>query len=108
MRTRELQRLTVKELHNLAEKFKVENFSGLRKQDLIREILEKQAKFVYLALGSNLGNRINNIEKAKQLLHKYNVNVIKSSSYYETKSWPNINFPKYFNISSGKFKCNAL
>ena len=61
-------------------------------------ILEKQAKFVYLALGSNLGNRINNIEKAKQLLHKYNVNVIKSSSYYETKSWPNINFPKYFNI----------
>ena len=44
MRAHELQRLTVKELHNLAEKFKVENFSGLRKQDLIREILEKQAK----------------------------------------------------------------
>ena len=61
-------------------------------------ILEKQAKFVYLALGSNLGNRKTNIEKAKQLLHKYNVNVIKSSSYYETKSWPNINFPKYYNI----------
>ena len=44
MRAHELQRLTVKELHDLAEKFKVENFSGLRKQDLIREILEKQAK----------------------------------------------------------------
>ena len=44
MRAHELQRLTVKELHNLAEKFKVENYSGLRKQDLIREILEKQAK----------------------------------------------------------------
>ena len=66
----------------------------VKKQD----ILENQAKIVYLGLGSNLGNRKNNIEKAKQFLHKYNVNVIKSSSYYETKSWPNINFPKYFNI----------
>ena len=61
-------------------------------------ILEKQAKFVYLALGSNLGNRKNNIEKAKQLLNKYNINVLKSSSFYETKSWPNYNFPKYLNI----------
>ena len=66
----------------------------VKKQD----ILEKQVKIVYLALGSNLGNRKNNIEKAKQLLHKYNVNIIKSSNYYETKSWPEINFPKYFNI----------
>ena len=61
-------------------------------------ILEKQAKFVYLALGSNLGNRKTNIEKAKQLLNKYNVNVVKFSSYYETKSWPNNNFPKFLNI----------
>ena len=44
MRTHELQKLTVKELHNLAEKFKVDNYSGLRKQDLIKEILEGQAK----------------------------------------------------------------
>jgi len=44
MRTNELQRLTVKELHELAEKFKVDSYSGLRKQDLIKEILEKQAK----------------------------------------------------------------
>ena len=63
-------------------------------------ILEKQAKFVYLALGSNLGNRKTNIEKAIQLLHKYNVNVMKSSSYYETKSWPNINFPKFSPVGS--------
>ncbi len=44
MRTHELRKLTVKELHKLAEKFKVDNYSGLRKQDLIKEILEKQAK----------------------------------------------------------------
>tara|TARA_Y100001960_G_scaffold288343_1_gene327290 strand:- start:1111 stop:2364 length:1254 start_codon:yes stop_codon:yes gene_type:complete len=44
MRTHELQKLTVKELHDMAEKLKIENFSGLRKQDLIKEILEGQAK----------------------------------------------------------------
>ena len=44
MRTHELRKLTVKELHKLAEKLKVDNYSGLRKQDLIKEILEKQAK----------------------------------------------------------------
>ena len=60
-------------------------------------ILEKQAKFVYLALGSNLGNRKKNIEKTKLLLNKCNINVVKSSSYYETMSWPNNNYPKYLN-----------
>ena len=31
MRIHELQKLTVKELHNMAEKLKIENFSGLRR-----------------------------------------------------------------------------
>ena len=44
MHSHELQKLTVKELHDMAEKQKIENFSGLRKQDLIKEILEGQAK----------------------------------------------------------------
>jgi len=44
MRTHELQRLTVKDLHKIAVDFKVENYSGLRKQDLILAILERQAK----------------------------------------------------------------
>jgi len=44
MRIHELQKLTVKGLHKLAVDFKIENYSGLRKQDLIKEILEKQAK----------------------------------------------------------------
>jgi len=62
------------------------------------DILENQAKIVYLSLGSNLGNRKINIEKAKFFLNKNNISVVKSSSYYETKSWPNNNFPKYYNI----------
>ena len=63
-----------------------------------QDILENQVKIVYLGLGSNLGNRKINLEKAKFLLNKNNIKIIKSSSYYETQSWPNINFPKYYNI----------
>ena len=44
MRTRELQRLTVKELHGICEKIGFKENSGLRKQDLIKSILQSQAK----------------------------------------------------------------
>ena len=63
-----------------------------------QDILEKQAKIVYLGIGSNLGNRIKNIEDAKLRLFKNNINILKSSSYYETLSWPNPNHPKFYNI----------
>ena len=60
---------------------------------------ENQVKIVYLALGSNLGSKVMNIEKAKLLLLKNNIQIIQSSNYYETYSWPNKNFPKYQIIS---------
>ena len=63
-----------------------------------QDILEKQAKTVYLGIGSNLGNRIKNIEDAKLRLFENNINISKSSSYYETLSWPNPNHPKFYNI----------
>jgi len=44
MRTRELQRLTVKELHGICDKIGFKDYSGLRKQDLITSILQSQAK----------------------------------------------------------------
>lgn len=53
---------------------------------------------VYIGIGSNLGNRIDNIEKAKYFLNLNGVNIIKSSSYYETLSWPDIKNPKFVNI----------
>ncbi len=62
------------------------------------DILESQAKLIYLGLGSNIGNRINNLENAKFLLNSNNVIIKKTSSYYESKSWPNERFPKYLNI----------
>ncbi len=61
-------------------------------------MLEKQANIVYLGIGSNLGNKIYNIEKAKAILTENNIKIIKSSSYYETVSWPDINNPKFNNI----------
>ena len=53
---------------------------------------------VYIGIGSNLGNRINNIEKAKYYLNQSGINIIKSSSFYETLSWPDQKMPKYINI----------
>ena len=63
-----------------------------------RDILENQAKFVYLGIGSNLGNRIRNIEIAKFKLHLNNIKILKSSSYYESLSWPDPKKPKFINI----------
>ena len=63
-----------------------------------QDILENQAKCIYLAIGSNLGNRINNIEKAKFKLFQLGIVIVKSSSYYESLSWPNTKNPKFLNI----------
>ena len=62
------------------------------------DILENQAKFIYLGIGSNLGNRISNIEKAKYLLIENGINLISVSGYFETSSWPNPKNPKFINI----------
>ena len=37
MKTRELQRLTVKELHKKTSALGIKDFSGLKKQELIKE-----------------------------------------------------------------------
>ena len=77
----------------------------MKKQD----ITENQAKKVYLALGSNLGNKRKNLELAKFHLNQLGINILKTSKYYKTKSWPNKNFPDFINIilivnSSYKFR----
>ena len=59
---------------------------------------ENRVKTIYLGIGSNLGSRIANIEKAKSLLLENNINFVSISSYYETPSWPNPKNPKFINI----------
>ena len=63
-----------------------------------RDILENQVKSIYLGIGSNLGNRKKNIESAKFQLIQNNIIILKSSSYYESLSWPNPKKPKFLNI----------
>ena len=66
----------------------------MKKQD----ISENLVKTVFLSIGSNIGNRKFNIQKTKYLLEINNVKILKTSNIYESLSWPNKNFPKYYNI----------
>ena len=57
-----------------------------------------QVNSVYLAFGSNLGDRKNNLNKALNLLKKENIVIKKKSNLYRSKSWPNENFPEFINF----------
>jgi len=62
------------------------------------DTLENRAKIAYLGIGSNLGNRLNNINIAKAKFEFKNIKIIQGSSNYETLSWPRIQNPKFINI----------
>ena len=66
----------------------------MKKQDT----LENQANFAYIAIGSNLGNKIYNIETAKFELKKFKIQILKTSSNYISESWPDTSMPRYINI----------
>ena len=68
----------------------------MKKQDLLGNQVNKDT--VYLGVGSNIGNRFRNIELAKYYLNINNIKILKSSSYYESLSWPNPKNPKFINI----------
>ena len=85
----------------IKEQLKKVEIGTVKRQD----ILENQAKIVFLGIGSNLGQRKINIEKAKFLLAEYSLDFISVSSYYETPSWPDSSKPKFLNIIL-KLKCN--
>ena len=61
-------------------------------------MLEKQAKIVFLGIGSNLGNKKKNIELTKIKLKNNNISIVKSSKNYQTPSWPNKKNPKFINV----------
>ena len=65
----------------------------MKKQD----ILENQVNLAYLSLGSNLGDKINNLNKSIDLIQKEEILIKKTSKFYSTKSWPNENFPHFIN-----------
>ena len=63
-----------------------------------QDTLENRVNYIYLAIGSNLGNRKDYIEKAKFKLSQNKVFILKSSNFYESLSWPNPKDPKFLNI----------
>ena len=66
---------------------------------------ENQVNSVFLAIGSNLGNKKLNIEKAKFKLNSINnIKVLCCSSFYKTESWPNKKKPFFLNVV---IKCNT-
>ena len=62
-----------------------------------QDILESRHNTIILALGSNLGNRVDNIEKTKFHLSHFCYS-LKVSKLYETPSWPNQSNPKFLNL----------
>ena len=66
----------------------------MKKQD----ISENLVNLAYLAIGSNLGSKIRNIEITKVELEKYKIKILKSSSNYISESWPDSSMPNYINI----------
>ncbi|MDK2886157.1 MAG: 2-amino-4-hydroxy-6-hydroxymethyldihydropteridine diphosphokinase [Thermosipho sp. (in: thermotogales)] len=61
-------------------------------------ILEKVVGKIFLGLGSNLGNKIENLVNALKELKKNGIEILKISSLYETKPYGYTNQEKFFNI----------
>ena len=61
-------------------------------------MFENQVNFIYLGIGSNLGDRKKNIEQAKYKLVEKNIKILELSNYYESVSWPDPKNPKFLNI----------
>ena len=62
-----------------------------------QDTLENLVNTSYLAIGSNIGNRKNYINKAKYYINNLPIHIVKSSRIYETPSWPNSKDPKFYN-----------
>ena len=51
----------------------------------------------FLLIGGNMGNREENLEKAKSLIQQYCGKITKSSSLYETAAWGKTDQPAFLN-----------
>lgn len=57
----------------------------------------KLVQGIYLLIGTNLGERVQNLAKARQLLAETAGKVISQSSLYETEAWGEIDQPDFLN-----------
>ena len=63
-----------------------------------KDTLENPVNIAYLAIGSNLGDRLQNINITKFKIVSQKVKIVQSSSNYESVSWPNSKNPKFINV----------
>ncbi len=54
-------------------------------------------KGIFLLLGSNLGNKKENLKKVLHELNKFGIEVIQCSSVYETEAWGKTDQPSFYN-----------
>jgi 2-amino-4-hydroxy-6-hydroxymethyldihydropteridine diphosphokinase len=54
---------------------------------------------VYIGIGSNLGSRKDNCQKAIGLLAEYDIKVVRTSSMYETEPWGVKEQPRFINMA---------
>lgn len=62
-------------------------------------IIMKIMSIAYIGIGSNLGNREENCEKAVSLLEESGIRVLKRSSLIETEPWGVKDQPKFINMA---------
>lgn len=55
-------------------------------------------KGIYLSLGTNLGNKHENLHRALTLINEQIGLVVQKSSIHETKAWGNTNQPDFLNM----------
>lgn len=59
--------------------------------------MDRMKKGIFLLLGTNLGDRFENLKKAKDLISKEVGNILQESSVYKTAPWGDIQQPDFFN-----------
>jgi 2-amino-4-hydroxy-6-hydroxymethyldihydropteridine diphosphokinase len=62
-------------------------------------VAEPVKKTVYLSLGSNLGDRVKNLQQAIAALREAGINVTRTSSMYETEPVDYLDQPWFLNIA---------
>jgi 2-amino-4-hydroxy-6-hydroxymethyldihydropteridine diphosphokinase len=56
-------------------------------------------KSAYILLGSNLGNSLQNLQNAIDLIQKEDISIIACSHTYKTKAWGNVNQDDFLNAT---------
>lgn len=59
--------------------------------------IKRKRKRVFLALGSNMGNREDFLKKAKEMMKSEYINIKKESKIYKTKPWGNVEQDDFLN-----------